>query len=123
MKKTRLLIISILLNMISWKKLKNKTINIIYIYLNKYHIIYLKCFVFVLLNPENGISLSSFFSTFGNLQEPPLNSSWFLFNSLSSSFIGKLLLILLLLFLANVQSEREFAVLSKEQQFNKYFYK
>ena len=123
MKKTRLLIISILLNMISWKKLKNKTINIIYIYLNKYHIIYLKCFVFVLLNPENGISLSSFFSTFGNLQEPPLNCSWFLFNSLSSSFIGKLLLILLLLFLANVQSEWEFAVLSKEQQFNKYFYK
>ena len=102
--------------------MKNKAIYIVYIYfINKYHIFYLKCFVFVLLNPETGISLSSFFSTFGNLQDPTLISSLLLFKSLSFSFIGKLLSILLLLFFTNVQSDREFAVLSKEQQFNKYF--
>ena len=101
--------------------MKNKAIYIVYIYfINKYHIFYLKCFVFVLLNPENGISLSSFFSTFGNLQDPPLISSLLLLFK-SFSFIGKLLSILLLLFFTNVQSDREFAVLSKEQQFNKYF--
>ena len=99
-----------------------KHININYnIYIKDIYIIYLKCFVFVLLNPEVGIVTSSFLLLFSILNDSTLSSSLFTPLLTSSNCILGLILLSLFKCFPKVQSEPDF-VLSCEQQLNINFY-